>query len=279
MPNVEQAEYWDGAGGEHWAADADRYDEINRRYGERIVAASAPQPGERVLDVGCGNGALALAIGPHVAPGGSVLGLDLSGPMLANARRRAEAAGLGNVEFEKGDAQVAPLPEASFDAAVSRFGVMFFEDPPAAFANIGRALRPGGRLVFACWQEVLRNEWIFVPSGAALAYVPMPDLGEPGGPGPFSLADPDRVRSVLAGAGFSDIDIEDAVEPMRFGATVDEAVAFLRSTNMAETLFAEVDEETKAKAWDAIRDALAAYETPEGVVMKGAAWLVRAQRP
>src|SRR5688500_5072726 len=197
MPNVEQAEYWDGPGGEHWAADAERYDEINRRFGERIVSAVEARPGERVLDVGCGNGVLSLALARQVMPDGSVLGLDLSGPMLGEARRRAEAAGLDNVSFEQGDAQVAALPEASFNAAVSRFGVMFFEDPVAAFANIGRALRPDGRLVFACWQELLRNEWLVVPSAAALAFVPMPELGEPGRPGPFSLADPERVRSVL----------------------------------------------------------------------------------
>src|SRR5688500_18805533 len=187
MSNAEQVEYWDGAGGEHWAADAERYDEINRRFGDRLVDALALSPGERVLDVGCGNGALALAIAPRVAPEGSVLGLDPAGPMRATARQRAAGAGLTNVAFEQGDAQVAPLAGAAGAAAASRCGVMFFDDPVAAFANIGRALRPGGRLVFACWQEVLRNEWIVVPSGAALAFVPMPDLGEPGGPGPFAF--------------------------------------------------------------------------------------------
>src|SRR5687767_9978445 len=144
MPNVEEREYWDGTGGEHWATEADRYDFINRRFAERIGEALAPRPGERVLDVGCGNGALSLTIAPLVQPGGSVCGLDLSGPMLAVARRRAEEAVLDNAAFEQGDAQVHALPEAAFDAAVSRFGVMFFEDPVAAFANIGRALRPGG---------------------------------------------------------------------------------------------------------------------------------------
>ena len=279
MSNAEQLEYWDGAGGEHWAADADRYDELNRRFGERIVDALAPSSGERVLDVGCGNGALALAVAPRVDPDGSVLGLDLSGPMLANARRRAADAGLANIAFEHGDAQVVALAEASFDAAVSRFGVMFFEDPVAAFANIGRALRPGGRLVFACWQELLRNEWIVVPSGAALAFVPMPELGDPGGPGPFAFADPDRVRSILAEAGFVDVQLDDVVEPMRMGTSVDDALDFMRRTNIAATLFENVEDDVEAKAWDAIREALVPYEQPDGVHLAGAAWLVSARRP
>lgn len=279
MSNAEQAEYWDGAGGEHWAADAERYDELNRRFGDRIVDALAPSPGEQVLDVGCGNGALALAIAPRVAPEGSVVGLDLSGPMLATARQRAAGAGLPNVAFEQGDAQVAALAEASFDAAVSRFGVMFFDNPVAAFANVGRALRPGGRLVFACWQELLRNEWIVVPSGAALAFVPMPDLGEPGSPGPFAFADPDRVRSILTEAGFVDVQLDEVVEPMHMGASVDDALDFMRRTNIAATLFENVEDDVAAQAWDAIRQALLQFKTPDGVVLKGAAWLVRARHP
>ena len=279
MPNVEEREYWDGAGGEHWASQAERYDTINGRFGERIVEALDPQPGERVLDVGCGNGALSLTVAPRVAPGGSVCGLDLSGPMLAVARRRAEEARLDNASFEQGDAQEHPLPEAAFDAATSRFGVMFFEDPPAAFANLCRALRPDGRLVFACWQDLLRNEWLTVPSAAALAYVPMPDLGEPGGPGPFSLADPDRIRSVLGDAGFADVEVTEAIEPMCMGADVDDAVAFMSSTEMAARLFQDADEETVGKAWQAIREALAPYASPNGVVLTGSAWLVTARRP
>lgn len=279
MPNLEQAEYWDGPGGEHWVADAERYDELNRRFGEHIVAALAPEPGDRVLDVGCGNGTLSLAIGPSVEPEGSVLGLDLSGPMLGVARRRAAEAGSANISFEQGDAQVAPLPEASFDGAVSRFGVMFFEDPVAAFANLGRALRPDGRLVFACWQELLRNEWIMIPSAAALAFVPVPELGEPDAPGPFALADPDRIRSILDDAGFADITVTEAVEPMCMGADVEDAVAFMAGTEMAARLFQDVDEETVQKAWDAARQALVPYEGPEGVVLTGSAWLVAARRP
>ena len=182
-PNAAQIENWDGPGGQHWVAEAERYDRMTGAFGERIIEAAAPRPGERVLDVGCGNGAVALAVSALVAPGGSVLGLDISGPMLGCARQRADAAGIASVSFRQGDAQVYPLPTASFDAVVSRFGVMFFDDPVAAFTNLGRALRPGGRIAFTCWRELAVNDWLMVPAGAALQHVPMPDLASRAPPG------------------------------------------------------------------------------------------------
>jgi SAM-dependent methyltransferase len=279
MPNAEQSEYWDGSGGEHWAAEQDRYDRINGGFGDRLVEVLSPCPGERVLDVGCGNGALSLATGPLVAPDGWVLGLDLSGPMLETAIARARRAGLTNVQFERGDAQVYPLPEAGFDGIVSRFGVMFFDDPLAAFANLARALRSGGRMVFSCWQELAANEWLMVPAGAALAHVPMPDLGEPGRPGPFSLADPDRIRSILDGAGFTEVGIDDWRCPMPMGSSVEDTVSFMQGTDMAATLMADVGEDVAAAAWQAVHAALAPYAGPQGVVLAGAAWIVRATKP
>jgi SAM-dependent methyltransferase len=278
MTNVEQMDYWNGAGGEHWVAEQVRYDEINAEFGARVAAVLAPQPGDRVLDVGCGNGALGLAIAPLVAPVGVVLGLDISGPMIEAAAQRAHAARLSNAIFEHADAQTYRLEGAAFDAVVSRFGVMFFDDPDAAFANLGRSLRRGGRTVFTCWQDVLANEWLMVPAGAALAHVPMPDLGEAGEPGPFSLAEPDRVRSILTGAGFADVQVEDLRCPMRMGSTVNDTVSFMQSTEMAAALMADASDELAAAAWAAVREALAPYAGPAGVVLQGAAWLVTATR-
>ena len=278
VPNTEQIEHWDGPGGEHWVAEAARYDRMDQRFADLIVEAVAPEPGERILDVGCGNAALALAIAERVGPEGAVVGLDISGPMLANARRRAEAAGATNVSFEKGDAQVHPIDERSFDAVVSRFGVMFFDDPVAAFTNLHRATKRGGRLAFTCWQELLRNDWIMVPAGAALQHVPMPDFGEPGGPGPFSFADADRLRTVLAEAGYADVALEEVVRPMPIGESVDDALQFMQHSNLGDVLMRGVDDETAARAWAAVRDALAPNATPEGVVLNGTVWLATARR-
>lgn len=279
MPNDAQIESWDGAGGEHWAAEAERYDRINSGYTEHIVRAASPAPGERVLDVGCGNGALSLAVAPLVAPGGSVTGLDISGPMLATAERRAAEAGRDDVSFTKGDAQVASLPDASVDVVVSRFGVMFFDDPVEAFANLARALRPGGRVAFSCWRDLLSNDWLMVPVAAALEHVPMPRLGVPGEPGPFALADPDRLRSILGDAGLADVGVEEVEVPMEIGTDVDDAVSFLQGTDMAATIFADVEPDAVARAWDAIRAALEPHATADGVFLTGRAWIVTARRP
>jgi SAM-dependent methyltransferase len=278
MPNVEQSDYWDGPGGEHWVAEQVRYDKINAAFGARVVAALGPKPGDRVLDVGCGNGALSLAIAPLVAPAGFVLGLDISGPMLEVAAQRAHAARLTNTMFEHGDAQTYRLEEGSFDAMVSRFGVMFFDDPDVAFVNLARSLRRGGRTVFTCWQDLLANEWLMVPAGAALAHVPMPDLGEAGRPGPFSLAEPDRICSILEGAGFTEVTVNDLRCPMRMGATVEDTVSFMQRTDMAAALMADVSDEVAAAAWAAVRAALEPYAGSDGVVLQGAAWLVTATR-
>jgi SAM-dependent methyltransferase len=277
-PNVAQIEDWDGPLGQRWVADAERLDRMSRGFGEQIVERLAPQRGERILDIGCGSGALALTIGAITGPDGSVTGLDISGPMLELARRRAGRTGVANVRFEQGDAQLHPLPLAAFDAAVSRFGVMFFDDPVAAFANVGRALKPGGRMIFTCWQDLLRNDWIMVPASAALLHVPMPDLGEPGGPGPFSFADPERLRHVLDAAAFSNIVVEEVVRPVRLGDSVDDALGYIQHSEIADALMQGVDTQTATRAWTAVRETLKAYASAKGVEFNGAALLVTANR-
>jgi SAM-dependent methyltransferase len=280
VDNEEQAAHWDGLGGEHWAAEQERYDRMLGPFGERIIEALAPQPGERVLDVGCGNGDLTLRVAERLAPGGKAVGVDLSGPMLERARRRAEAAGLdGVVHFEHADAQLHRFDPGSFDGVVSRFGVMFFDDPAAAFANLAAALRPGGRVALMCWRELLANEWLMVPAAAALEHVPMPDLGGSSGPGPFSLAEPEGVRVLLTQTGLDEIQLAEIDELTWMGESGDDTLAFLQRTEMAQILMADVEEERAARAWAAVARALDERAGPDGVRLQGSAWLVTAHRP
>jgi ubiquinone/menaquinone biosynthesis C-methylase UbiE len=165
--NAGQYEHWNAEEGEHWVTHQQGYDTQLRAFGDRMLQAALIGPTDKVLDVGCGTGATTLAAA--VATRGDVLGVDLSQPMLQVARARATALGRSNVRFEQADAQTHPFTPAGFDVVISRFGVMFFDDPVAAFANLARATRPGGRLVVTCWQELVANEFVLVPSIALAA--------------------------------------------------------------------------------------------------------------
>ncbi len=198
--------------------------------------------------------------------------------MLREAERRTHAEGLTNLHFEQGDVQLHAFSPAEFDLAMSRFGVMFFEDPAAAFANVASAVRPAGRFVFSCWQDLARNDWIMVPAGAALSYVPFPDLGPEGAAGPFSLADPGRTRRLLTDAGFEGVEIKEITEELFLGEDAADATEFLQGTGMARLLFEGVEADTERKAVDAVREALQAHEQPEGIRLGSAAWLVAARR-
>lgn len=278
VANREQIEDWDGEQGEHWVAEADRYDTMSAPFGEALLDAAGLRAGDRVLDVGCGNGWVTLEAARRVQPGGSVVGADVSRPMLGLARERAAAAGVGSVELLEADAQVHAFGER-FDALVSRFGLLFFEDPGAAFSNLAGALRPGGRIAFTAWQGLMQSEWILVPGAAASVHVGMPEGIEPGAPGPFGLADPDRTRELLERAGFEGVAIEDVTRPMRIGDDVDDAIGFIRSMPLVRGLLEGAPAEQAAAAIDAAREALVPYAGPDGVVMHdNGAWLVTARR-
>lgn len=277
MANFDWARRWAEEEGSHWVAESDRYDAMARPFGDAMLDAAQLRQGERVLDVGCGNGATTLEAGRRVRPGGTAVGVDLSPPMLGLARQRAAAAGLDDVEFLRADAQVHNFGEGAFDVVVSRSGLMFFDDPDAAFANLARALRPGGRMAFVAWQGLERSQWILVAGMAAAPHVGIPEGVGPNEPGPFGLADPDRTRRILQGAGFVDVTLDEIVRPMRIGSDVDDAVGFLRSIPVVVDLFASATPDQQAAAEDAVRAALAAHMGPDGVVMEdNAAWLVTA---
>ncbi|MDQ1009149.1 SAM-dependent methyltransferase [Streptomyces sp. V4I23] len=273
--NAEQARTWDGDEGAYWAEHAPDFDRAVHAYQQPFLDAAHLQRGERVLDIGCGAGLTSRAAA-RLTAGGPVLGVDLSGPMLRVARREAERQGLDSVRHEQADAQTYPFDEASFDVAISRAGSMFFADPVAAFRNIARALRPGGRLVLLVWQDISRNEWFrsFVTALAAGRDLSAPP---PDAPGPFSLSDPDVVRERLVAAGFRTPHLDDFGLPMNFGRTPDHAFAFV--SGMLAWMVEDLDEAGRARAHAALRADLEAHATPDGVRYDSAAWVVTATRP
>ena len=278
IANTAQAEHWNsGDAIEHWLRNQDRYDRMLQPFADLILQRAALQPGEQVLDVGCGYGATTLEAARRVAPG-PVLGVDLSGPMLSVAKDRAAGSGLANVAFEHGDVQVYPFGPARFDAVISRFGVMFFEDPVAAFANIRSAVRPGGRLVFACWQPLANNDWLLVPRAARAEHVPPGDFGTADGPGMFAFADQNLVYEILAGAGWTDIQITPRHVRLLVGGggSVADIAEFLRTATIGRTMLAGADEATTERALTAVRAALAQHADAGGVHLGAGVWLVQA---
>jgi SAM-dependent methyltransferase len=281
IANTEQAEHWNtGPSVAHWVANQACYDRMHAPFTALILRAAALRVGMNVLDVGCGSGGTTLAAARLVTPG-RALGLDLSGPMLAQARAGAEAAGLANVTFQQGDAQVESLEPAGFEVVISRFGVMFFADPVAAFANIRSAARPGGRLVFACWQPLAANQWLLVPGAALAEHLPPPAPVPADGPGMFAFADPDRLRPILAAAGWRDVEItsEHASILVGGGGSVDDTVEFLRTATQGRTMLAGADPATAERALASVRAALTPHADADGVHLDAAVWLVEATAP
>jgi SAM-dependent methyltransferase len=276
--NAAQAQYWNGVEAAHWLGHEDRYERMLAPFTGQVLGAAELGRADRVIDLGCGCGATTLAAA-RVAADGRVLGVDLSRRLLDRARRQRRAAGLGNVRFERADAQVHPFADAGYDAAISRFGVMFFADPLAAFRNVTRALRPGGRLAFACWAGILDNEWIAVPGAAAAPFVDLAALGDPAQPGPFALADPDRLQLLLGRAGLAEVAVQAVAESLLLGSDVPDTAAFLQATGIGRTLLADADAETSGRVAAAVHAALRRYLSADGVRLGSTAWLVTARRP
>jgi SAM-dependent methyltransferase len=274
--NVEQAAAWNGHEGEHWTENADRYDRAGRRHWQRFLDADLISSGDAVLDVGCGTGK-STRDAARLANRGSVLGVDLSGSMLAYAREHSTAEGLANVEYVQGDAQVYLFDENAFDIAISSFGAMFFSDPVAAFTNIGSAVRPGGRLALLAWRELARNEWLMALRDALAVgrQLPMPP---PEAPTPFALADPERVRGILAAAGYEEVGFEPIDEPIEFGRDVDDAFAFMRTLGIVEGLTQDLDDAGRANALAELHKTVVAHANADGVLFGTSAWLITARR-
>jgi SAM-dependent methyltransferase len=271
-PNAAQQAYWNDAAGQTWAEMQGALDRQLAPLGRRAMAGLAAGAGERILDIGCGAGQTTLDLAAAVAPDGEVLGVDISRPLLEVARSRRAPAG---VSFVEADAQTHPFPGASFDGAFSRFGVMFFSDPKAAFANVRRALRPGGRLAFVCWRPLLENPIMTVPMAAAAKHLPEPPPpAGPNAPGPFAFADPERVRRILGEAGFADVAVTPHDEAIGSGDLRTAVGLALRVGPLGAMLRENPDRRDAVVA--AIRETLAAYDGPEGPKLPSATWIVTA---
>lgn len=272
--NTDAAEAWNGYDGEHWVRWADLYDQAVACYHQPFLDAARIHATDRVLDIGCGNGQTTRAAAALAADGDAV-GVDISLPLVENARRLAREQGIANATFIHADAQIHPYEAASFDVAISRTGAMFFGDPVAAFSNLRRALRPAGRLALLVWQAAAHNEWIaaFLRALAAGRPVQQPP---PEAPGPFSLADPERVHAVLAAAGFSGIELESRRGPMWFGQHAEEAYEFVTSLGLTRWMLTQLDDARRSSALHALRRTIDNHDTGTGVRYDSAAWIVTA---
>ncbi|PWT90364.1 MAG: SAM-dependent methyltransferase [Proteobacteria bacterium] len=274
-PNAAQIEHWNAVAGRVWAQYQELLDRQIEALGLAAIDALKPAKGEHVLDIGCGCGQSTLALAERVGSTGSVIGVDISVPMLEVALRRARAKPSLAVTFRQVDAQTDELGRGQFEAAFSRFGVMFFSDPEAAFTNIRKSLKAGGRLAFICWRCLAENPWMQAPLQAALPFLPPIAPLDPTAPGPFSFAAPERVRGILANAGFRSVAINALDAPLG-GADVEQTLNL--SLNMGPLGAAlRQHPELKAVVADAVRDMLSVHLTPNGVVMPAAVWIVTGQ--
>lgn len=275
--NAEQIAEWNGALGQRWAAMRQEIDRVVTPFGAAALKAAAPQPGERVIDVGCGCGETSIEIARLVGPAGSVLGIDVSQPMLAVARSHGQSA---NLSFQEADASGSPLP-AGVDLLFSRFGVMFFSEPSAAFSHLRKSLRAGGRCVFVCWRTPRDNAWAMTPLAAARQALDItPPQSDPNAPGPFAFADEERLRTILSAAGFGNIELQRFDAAIFLGPTPRSAAEGAVQLGPVARLLREVGVEHLPIVVDAIERTLAPLAAANGQVsLNGSTWIVAAANP
>ena len=277
--NAAQAEYWSCVAGPKWTDNQEHQDQVLRPVSDRLIAAAEPKPGDCVVDVGCGCGATTIDFAAHVIPGGQLLGLDISEPMLARARERAPQ----NlpIRFEHADATVYDFERRAADLIVSRFGVMFFADPTKSFANLRKSLKVGGRLAFACWREAKQNPFFILPLREAAKHAPPLPETNPEDPGPFAFANEARVRRILSDAGFAGIALtpHDLKLDIAVGRGLDTAVRAAMTIGPTSRMLDGESETVLAAATADIRSALAAHARGDSVPLGAAIWIVTATNP
>lgn len=274
-PNEQQAALWNAAAGRTWVEMQDRLDRLFEPVAARVVDQGFPGEGRAVLDIGCGAGATTLAMARRLGPAGRCVGVDISRPLVDAAARRAASEGLPSASFVAADAQTHPFEPAAFDAAISRFGVMFFSDPTAAFAAIRAAVRPGGRLAFAAWRSPAENPFMTAAARAAAPLLPDLPAPDPDAPGQFAFARQERVRQILAGSGWRDIELQ----PLDIEAALPEqdlADYVVRMGPVGLALQA-LDEAERAPVAQAVLQAFAPYIQSGAARFTMACWLVTAR--
>jgi SAM-dependent methyltransferase len=274
--NSNQIAYWNGPIGKVWAKEQKKRDRDHADITQAALALAAVKPGEQVLDIGCGSRTTTLMLAERAGATGSATGMDISAPMLEVARKRAQEMGFAAC-FIEADATDHPFEAKQFDLAFSQFGVMFFADPVAAFANIHKAMRPSGRLVFACWRHPFENPWSHVPEMAAKPFLPAAAPSDPDAPGRYSFANPDRVKSVLLQAGFHAPEMTKFDARIHLGNTPEEAASSSIDGGPLMRTLADADDATRAKVRTAVTERLTRELGPQGVYLTAGAWLVAAR--
>ncbi len=277
--NAPQIEYWNGPAGDRWAKLADSQDIMLEALGSAAIDACDIRSGHTVLDIGCGSGTTTIETARMVGPEGRVVGIDISTPMLEIGRARLQSLETLSVTFDNKDAAIHPFEKNSFDRVLSRFGVMFFVEPIAAFANIRSGMKSGGRMAFVCWQALENNPWLEIPFKIALQYVPAPPPPDPEAPGPMAFSDPDRIRRILSGAGFAEIDTASLETTLPVGSDVRTTAQRLAQLGSAARLPSDASEDIKSKVEEDLSKRLAEFQTEQGVLMDSATWIVSATSP
>jgi SAM-dependent methyltransferase len=278
---------WAGQSGERWLTNVDRLEEMLQPIGQALIELATLQPGERIIDVGCGAGATSISIAQKVGSAGAVTGLDISPVLVAEATRRAKMLGLENLNFVLGDAAIAggaseaitKLPLAQADCVVSRFGIMFFSDPHAAFAHLHGFLKPSGRMVFACWAPLLQNLWMLEVRNIINAHYPLP-TPVPRAPSPFAFDEPEYVQEILRSAGFKDVQVSSWQHNLCMGgarSNAESAAEFLLKALGIAQLPEDLPTAIRIAIYTDLKERLRMFETEEGVQMPAAAWLISAQ--
>ncbi|WP_309627285.1 class I SAM-dependent methyltransferase [Brevundimonas sp.] len=267
--------FWAQKGGDAWLQLQGLMERLYLPISDAILDRLDPPAGARILDVGCGGGATTLALARRLGPDGQAVGVDISQSLLDSARRQASAAGVDNVEFVQADAQQHDFHRNSFDAIISRFGVMFFSDPDAAFANLRRATRYGGILVMVCWRRAEDNPLALLPADAAAPLLSEPPQVTTEGPGRFAFRDPDHVRGILTRSGWRDIDITplDVSTPLDF----DEAMALSTRLGVLATVLPGLDDRLRAQICEAVAARLSDHVQDGVIPMSAACWMIVAQ--